>query len=129
MVYRGFTIAIGAGVVLLAASHGFAQGDAAAGETTFTQKCAQCHAVSADLKHGLLGPNLVGVVGRPAGQVEEWDFSPALKDSKIVWTEDNLNKWLTDSMAFLPGAKMDIKVPNRFEREDVIAYLKNLKPK
>jgi cytochrome c len=129
MAYRGFTIAIGVGAVFLAASRGFAQGDAAAGETTFTLKCAQCHAVSDDLKHGLLGPNLVGVVGRPAGQVVGWDFSPALKDSKMAWTEENLNKWLTDSMAFLPGVKMDIKVPNRFEREDVIAYLKNLKPK
>ena len=129
MRYRAFTTAVGVGTILLAASNGFAQGDPAAGENTFTLKCAQCHVVTADLKHGLLGPNLVGVVGRQAGQVPGWDFSPALKDAKIAWTEENLNKWLTDSTAFLPGAKMDIKVPNRFEREDVIAFLKNLKPK
>jgi len=122
-------IVIGLGLALLVGTRTFAQGDAAAGEGVFTQKCGGCHVVTADLKHGLLGPNLVGVVGRPAGTVPDWDFSPALKDAKLVWTEENLNKWLTDSTALVPGAKMDLKLPSRFEREDVIAYLKNLKPK
>jgi cytochrome c len=85
--------------------------------------------VAADLTHGLLGPNLVGVVGRTAGTVQGWDFSQALKDSKVVWTEENLNKWLTDTTAFVPMAQMDLKMPNRIEREDVIAYLNSLKPK
>ena len=53
----------------------------------------------------------------------------ALKDSKVVWTEENLHQWLTDSTALVAGAKMDLKVPSRIEREDVIAYLKTLKTK
>jgi cytochrome c len=104
-----------------------AQGDAAAGQIVFDQKCASCHSVAADLTHGLLGPNLIGIVGRTAGTVPGWDFSTALKDSKVVWTEENLNKWLTDTTAFVPMAQMDLKVPSRIEREDVIAYLKGLK--
>jgi cytochrome c len=67
-------------------------------------------------------------VGRTAGTVAGWDFSAALKNSTTVWTEENLNKWLTDSTAFVPMAQMDLKVPNRIEREDVISYLKSLKP-
>jgi cytochrome c len=106
-----------------------AQGDAAAGQAVFDQKCASCHSVAADLTHGLLGPNLLGVVGRTAGTVAGWDFSQALKDSKVVWTEENLTKWLTDTTAFVPMAQMDLRVPNRIEREDVIAYLESLKPK
>src|SRR5215510_12741833 len=106
-----------------------AQGDAAAGQAVFDQKCASCHSVAADLTHGLLGPNLVGVVGRTAGTVAGWGFSQALKDSKVVWTEENLNKWLTDTTVFVPMAQMDLRVPNRIEREDVIAYLESLKPK
>jgi cytochrome c len=106
-----------------------AQGDVAAGQTVFSQKCASCHSVTPDLGHGLLGPNLVGVLGRTSGTVAGWDFSPALKDAKLVWTEETMGKWLTDSAALVPGAKMDLKVPNRFEREDVVAYLKSLKPK
>ena len=116
------------GLALVAASWVSAQGDPAAGQAVFDQKCASCHSVAADLTHGLLGPNLVGVVGRTAGTVAGWDFSPALKDSKVIWTEENLNKWLTDTTAFVPRAQMDLKVPSRFEREDVISYLKSLKP-
>ena len=116
------------GLALVAASWVSAQGDPAAGQAVFDQKCASCHSVAADLTHGLLGPNLVGVVGRTAGTVAGWDFSPALKDSKVTWTEENLNKWLTDTTAFVPMAQMDLKVPSRFEREDVISYLKSLKP-
>jgi cytochrome c len=116
------------GLAVLTAGVVSAQGDAAAGQMVFDQKCASCHSVAADLSHGLLGPNLVGVVGRTAGTVAGWDFSTALKDSKVVWTEDNLTKWLTDSTAFVPMAQMDLKVPSRIEREDVISYLKSLKP-
>ena len=116
-------------LALLVAVRAGAQADPAAGETVFAQKCASCHSVEADLTHGLLGPNLVGVVGRPAGTVAGWEFSAALKDAKITWTEENLGKWLTDSTAFVPRAQMDLKVPIRFEREDAIAYLKSLKPK
>jgi cytochrome c len=111
----------------LAAALAFAQADAAAGEAVFNQKCASCHTVTADLAHGLLGPNLVGVAGRAAGTIAGWDFSAALKDSKVTWTDENLNKWLTDAKAFVPGAQMDLRMPSRIEREDVIAYLKTLK--
>jgi cytochrome c len=116
-----------AGLTLLAVSVTHAQGDPAAGQTVFDQKCASCHSIAADGTHGLLGPNLFGVVSRTAGTVAGWDFSTALKESKVVWTEDTLNKWLTDTTAFVPMAQMDLKVPNRIEREDVIAYLKSLK--
>jgi cytochrome c len=121
--------AITVGLAILAVARPFAQADPAAGQTVFNQKCGSCHTVTADLAHGLLGPNLVGVIGRPAGTVAGWDFSPALKDSKVIWTDENLNKWLTDSRAFVAGTEMDLKVPSRLEREDVIAYLKTLKAK
>ena len=116
-------------LAIVAATLVHAQGNVGAGQAVFDQKCASCHSAAADLTHGLLGPNLVGVVGRTAGTVPGWDFSQALKDSKVVWTEENLNKWLTDTTAFVPMAQMDLRVPNRIEREDVIAYLESLKPK
>jgi cytochrome c2 len=121
--------AVAVSVTCLAAARALAQADPAAGQGVFSQKCASCHTVTPDLAHGLLGPNLVGVIGRPAGTMAGWDFSPVLKESKMIWTDENLNKWLTDSAAFVAGAKMDLKVPSRIEREDVIAYLKTLKAK
>ena len=128
MTYRVVCGSLAVGLAFLAVSLVHAQGDTAAGQAVFDQKCASCHSVAADLTHGLLGPNLVGVVGRAAGTVAGWDFSTALKDSKVIWTEENMNKWLTDTTAFVPMAQMDLRVPNRIEREDVISYLKSLKP-
>jgi cytochrome c len=124
LAYSGLVL----GLAVVTAGRIQAQGDPAAGQAVFDQKCSSCHSVAADLSHGLLGPNLVGVVGRTAGTVAGWDFSAALKESKVVWTDENLNKWLTDTTGFVPMAQMDLKVPNRIEREDVIAYLKSLKP-
>ena len=126
---RVFSGAVVAGAISVAIVRAAPQADPAAGQDVFSQKCASCHTVTPDLAHGLLGPNLVGVVGRTAGTMAGWDFSPALKESKVTWTEENLNTWLTDSTAFVPRAQMDLKVPSRIEREDVIAYLKTLKEK
>lgn len=129
MKFRVVFGAVAVGLTCLGVAGAFAQADPAAGQGVFGQKCASCHTVTPDLAHGLLGPNLVGVIGRTAGTMAGWDFSPALKDSKVIWTEENLGKWLADSTAFVAGAKMDLKVPSRIEREDVIAYLKTLKAK
>src|SRR5262245_13222510 len=101
------------GTISLTIVRALPQADAAAGQDVFNQKCASCHTVTPDLAHGLLGPNLVGVIGRTAGTMAGWDFSPALKESKVTWTEESLNKWLTDSTAFAPGAQMELKVPSR----------------
>jgi cytochrome c2 len=103
----------------------FAQADVENGKTVYTQKCASCHTLEPAPAHGTNGPSLLGVVGRMAGSVEGWDFSPALRDSKVTWTGENLNKWLTDPEAFVPGSKMPLKVPDKFEREDVIGYLQS----
>lgn len=129
MISRAFFSAVVVSATSLAVVKAFPQADAAAGQDVFSQKCASCHTVTPDLAHGLLGPNLTGVVGRTAGTMPGWDFSTALKESKLTWTDETLQKWLTDSTAFVPGSQMDLKVPSRIEREDVIAYLKTLKAK
>ena len=103
-----------------------AQGDSDAGRTVFTQKCAACHTIEAGGAHHLLGPSLRGVIGRTAGTVAGWDFSAALQALKVVWAEENVNTWLTDPEAFASGTPMEMKMPDRFEREDVIAYLQSV---
>lgn len=120
--------ALAASLALVWVPSAWAQADLAAGKIVFNQKCANCHTMSSEPAHGPTGPNLIGVVGRTAGTIPGWDFSPALRDSKIVWTEENLNKWLTDPDAFVPGSAMPMKVPIKFDREDVIGYIKSVKP-
>jgi cytochrome c len=113
---------------LVSVSPALAQGDAEAGKILFNQKCANCHTLSTDPAHGPSGPNLAGLVGRTAGTITGWEFTPALHGAGLTWTEENLHKWLSDPEALVPGTKMLVKVPSKFEREDLIAYIKTIQP-
>lgn len=120
---------LAASLTFVGVAPAFAQADPAAGQIVYNQKCANCHTLGEPAPGSApKGPNLLGVVERTAGTVAAWDFTPALRDSKIVWTEENLIKWLTDPDVLVPGSKMPLKMPNRFEREDVIAYIKSASP-
>lgn len=96
-----------------------AGGNAARGEVLY-QGCEDCHSIDKND----VGPMHKGVVGRIAGTVPGYSYSPALRDSKIVWTEENLNKWLTSPQEFVPGTKMFFEVKNPQDRADLIAFLK-----
>jgi len=43
-----------------------------------------------------MGPNIWGVFGSPAGQVEGYRYSEYLKNSGIIWTRESLQAWLSD---------------------------------
>ena len=96
-----------------------AAGDAARGEALY-QGCEDCHSIDKNE----VGPMHRGVVGRVAGMVPGYHYSPALKASGIVWSEDNIDKWLTNPQAFVPGTKMFFKVNDAQVRADIIAFLK-----
>jgi len=59
------------------------------------RKCAGCHKIEEGKKGGM-GPNLWGIYGSPAGQVEGYRYSKWLKDSGIVWNRESLQAWLSD---------------------------------
>jgi cytochrome c len=102
-----------------------AAGDAAAGEKVFNQ-CKACHTVEAGKNR--IGPSLHGVVGREAGKVEGFKYSQPMKDSGMTWTPENLDKYLADPKATIPGNKMafaGLKSPQ--DRANVIAYLSQQK--
>ena len=102
-----------------------AEGDAAAGKKVF-KKCVACHFV--DKKKNKVGPWLVGIVGRKAGEVEKYKYSKALRkmaDEGLTWTEENLDKYLEAPKKFIKRGKMafvGLKDPQ--DRKDVIAYIK-----
>jgi cytochrome c len=85
--------------------------------------CAACHSFGAGEKTNV-GPNLHGVFGRPAGAVEDFDYSPALRSSGLVWTPRALDAWLADPASFVAGTKMTFtgyRSPE--DRRDLIAFL------
>jgi len=96
-------------------------GDVAAGKLVF-RKCQACHSLEPG-KNGL-GPSLAGVVGRPAGSVPNYNYSPAVKGSKLTWDVATLDNYLSAPEKLIPGNRMPfpgLKTEN--ERSAVIAYL------
>jgi cytochrome c len=97
-----------------------AAGEATRGEQLYESRCTGCHSLDANR----IGPMHRGVFGRKAGTVAEFDYSSALKRSKIVWNEQTLNRWLTDPEKLIPGQKMGYQVPEAADRADIVAYLR-----
>ncbi len=109
-------------VVLAAATifRGTAQAaDAERGEQIY-HSCQDCH--SLDVNE--VGPSHRGVFGRKAGAVAGYPYSPALRNSDIVWTEETLDKWLQGPPKLVPGTKMYFRLTKPEDRADVIEYLK-----
>ena len=59
------------------------------------RKCAGCHKIEEGKKGGM-GPNIWGIYGSPAGQVEGYRYSKWLKESGIIWDRESLQAWLSD---------------------------------
>ena len=96
-------------------------GDAQRGAQVFAQ-CKVCHSLEAG--KNMDGPSLHGLIGRKAGNVPGYAYSPAMKNVNITWNDDTLSKYLVDPKAFIPGDKMvfaGIKDPSKLG--DLLAYL------
>lgn len=90
-------------------------------------ECAVCHTAKQG-EGNRVGPNLFGIVGSPAGAVEGFAYSKAMKDSGVVWTDETLDGYLENPMEYLRGNRMAYpgqRDPQK--RADIIAYLKTLK--
>ncbi len=89
------------------------------GKTLYETRCTSCHSI----EYPAAGPAHKGLFGRKAGSSPGYAYSNALKDSKVVWSAETLDKWLSGPEAFIPGQKMYISIPDAAERADIIAYL------
>jgi cytochrome c len=121
MVARCLPTAIIAGALALTSTAALSQGDAAEGEKVFN-KCKACHAV--DEPQNKIGPHLVGIFGRPAGSVEDFNYSDAMKESGVTWNEETIAAYLADPRGYIKGNRMALAGLKEEEIADLIAYLK-----
>ncbi len=95
--------------------------DVAHGEEIFMQ-CQTCHVLEEGVNR--VGPSLAGIIGRTAGTVEGYTYSPANADSGITWTPEKMFQYLENPQRIVPGTKMAFAgLPEGQDRADVIAYI------
>jgi cytochrome c len=95
------------------------------GGKLFKQQCATCHTTSLDDPQRQ-GPNLVNIVGRPAGKMAGFAYSPGFAGANFAWDETRLDAWLTNPQDVIPGAVMPYRQAKPEIRGALIAYLKEL---
>jgi cytochrome c len=94
------------------------------GERLFA-KCAACHTLTPE-DGNKAGPTLYGLFGRRAGSVAGYPYSPALRNSSIVWTEQTVDRlFALGPHIVTPGSKMPLqRMADPSERAALIAYLR-----
>lgn len=88
--------------------------------------CAVCHPVGASGRAGV-GPNLLGVSGRPVASDPTFPYSEALRARDHAWTDRELDAFLADPAGYVPGTSMPfagIRDPAR--RAAIIRRLREL---
>jgi cytochrome c len=90
------------------------------------KNCRACHDIGPNAEHRV-GPDLTGVVGRPAASIEGYAYSEALSAAGkegLVWSRSLLDQYLAAPTKFLPGNKMAyVGLHDDEARRNLIAYL------
>jgi cytochrome c len=97
-------------------------GSAVRGAEADEARCIACHSVTTDR----IGPRHAGIVGRRAGSVTGFEYSPALARSGLVWNADLLDRWLRNPEDVVPGQRMGFRLGDPQIRADIVAYLATL---
>jgi cytochrome c len=90
------------------------------GKLLFEKRCGGCHALDRDKE----GPRLGGIYNRAAATSGPFPYSEGLRNSKIIWTDALLDRWLADPEKLVPASDMGFRVEKAAERKEIIAYLK-----
>lgn len=113
--------------LMVGANSAAAQNAPGSGAQVFAAKCAACHSVDR-AKGSAMAPNLAGVVGRKAGTLPRFTYSPAMVRSNMVWDPAKLDAFLASPQRTVRGNRMAFAgLPNAKERADLIAFLQSKK--
>ncbi len=92
------------------------------GAKLYKKHCKVCHTLGKG-EAARQGPNLWAVVGRPAGSVKGFKYSKAMAAVGITWTRENLDAWLKDPKALIPGSVMIYKQKDPDIRKQIIEFV------
>jgi cytochrome c len=110
---------VGFGMAVTAGASAHLEAPAVEPAAAYKVHCSSCH----NLERNGIGPNHRGIFGKKAGSVAGYSYSPALKNSGIVWDRETLDKWLQGPRKLVPGTKMVKSVANPATRKAIIDYL------
>lgn len=109
------------GAALVGASAADAPADAYARGAQVYERCAACHALETDRT----GPRHCGLIGRRAGSVPGFLYSPAMRRAGFVWNERTLDRFLRSPPTAVPGTSMGYDgIKDDGERRDLILFLR-----
>lgn len=74
------------------------------GKMLFLQ-CRACHETTKEASPRI-GPTLYGLMGAKAAAVPGFNYSAALRASKLTWDRPTLDKWLANPAKLVPGNTM-----------------------
>jgi glucose/arabinose dehydrogenase/cytochrome c2 len=111
-------------MLLTAAAFG---ADANAGKNAFREQCALCHSAEPNDNGGAQGPDLHNVFGRQAAGNSAFTYTQALKSSKLTWDAATLERFLAAPTTVVPGSSMVVAVPQKTDRDNMVAYFQEIK--
>ena len=86
------------------------QADPLTEEQLYDIACSACHSLGKAPDHHI-GPPLGGLLNRPAGAVEGYRYSEALRSSGWRWSLPTLLAWLAEPDAAIPNNAMNYVNP------------------
>ena len=87
------------------------------------EACTACHYL--DQRANFVGPQLVGIFGRPVADIRTDEYSEALKRVGGNWTAERLSAFLKEPQTYAPGTKMAVNGWSDDEVQAIVAYLQS----
>jgi len=92
----------------------------------YARVCGTCHSFGKG-EAAKIGPNLYGIIGSKHAHMAGFDYSDAMKSMVGNWDYDELNEFLYNPRAHVPGTKMTFAgIKDDQARANVIAWLRTL---
>lgn len=107
----------------ISASHAASAAGDDSNQVVFNNVCRTCHTTTGG--DNRLGPNLAGLIGRKAGAVEGYAYSPSMKNAGVTWDAKTLDEFIANPDAVVPGNNMKpySGITNAEDRAKIVAFL------